>query len=179
MNIKVDIQIACSEAVPGEQDIRRWVSAALDRGLAETAAGGTPATDRNAVPKSDWLVSLRLVSEEEMRDLNHRYRGREGSTNVLSFPAELPAGIDHPLLGDIAVCPAVVMREAREQGKTAEQHWAHVVVHGSLHLAGHDHAETVAAEAMESLETEILASLDFPCPYGDEENTASQGKQEQ
>ena len=155
MNIEVDIQIACSETVPGEQDIRRWVTAALERGHPDAA------------------VSLRLVSEDEMRDLNHRYRGREGSTNALSFPAQLPEDIDHPLLGDIVVCPAVVEREAREQGKTAEQHWAHILVHGSLHLAGHDHAETAAAKAMESLETEILASLDFPCPYGDVENATT------
>ena len=91
---------------------------------------------------------------------------------MLSFPAELPGDVPHPLLGDIVVCAAVVAREAREQHKKPEDHWTHMLVHGSLHLLGYDHVEERDAELMESLETTILHSLGCPCPYGD---TAAMG----
>lgn len=147
MNIVVDIQSATSDPCPDEDDIRHWVEAALHgRG-------------------DDAEVSVRLVDEEEMTALNSRYRDKAGSTNVLSFPADLPAGVDHPLLGDIVICPAVVNREAAEQDKTPPQHWSHMLVHGSLHLLGYDHVEPSDARVMEALETEILQDLGHPCPY--------------
>ena len=119
MNLEVDIQTACAGPVPEEEDIRRWIAAALSNAR------------RDAVE-----VSVRLVGEDEMTALNHAYRGKDGSTNVLSFPADLPPGVQHPLLGDIVICPAVVAREALEQNKSEPQHWAHMLVHGSLHLLG-------------------------------------------
>jgi probable rRNA maturation factor len=149
VNLTVDIQTATSEPCPDEDDIRRWVEAALEN-------------RREAAE-----VSIRLVDEAEITALNRHYRGKEGSTNVLSFPAALPPGVDHPLLGDIVICPAVVNREAGEQHKTAQQHWSHMLVHGSLHLLGYDHVDSGDAELMETLETEILAGLGHPCPYGD------------
>lgn len=151
MNLQVDIQTASTDPAPDEDDIRRWIAAAL-----EAVADGH---------RDDAEVSVRLVSEDEMATLNQQYRDKAGSTNVLSFPADLPEGIEHPLLGDIVVCPAVVNREAAEQNKTTEQHWSHMLVHGSLHLLGYDHMETAEAEEMEALETQILGGLGHPCPY--------------
>ena len=149
MNLRVDIQSASSEPVPAEDDIRRWILAALHH------------TGREA----DTEVSLRLVDNEEMAQLNADYRDRPGPTNVLSFPGDLPPELGLPLLGDIAIAAPVVRREAREQGKSLQAHWAHMVVHGTLHLLGYDHIEEAQAAQMERLETAILASLDYPCPY--------------
>lgn len=149
MSCTVDIQCACSEPVPDESNMRRWITAAL---------AGHDAPD-------DCEVSLRLVDTAEMSSLNETYRGKSGPTNVLSFPADLPAGIAAPLLGDIVICAPVVRTEAEQQGKTLEAHWAHMLVHGTLHLLGYDHVEDADAQAMESLETVILASLNYACPY--------------
>ena len=154
MNLQVDIQTACAEPVPDEDDIRRWIGAALEHYRCEAE------------------VSVRLVDEAEMSALNHQYRGKTASTNVLSFPADLPEELQHPLLGDIVICPAVVAREAQEQNKTEQQHWAHMLVHGSLHLLGYDHVDTDQAQEMESLETTILQSLGCPCPYHGAASTA-------
>ncbi len=156
MNLHVDIQNASTEPAPDEDDIRAWLRAVL-----------AAASDR-----SEAEVSLRLVDEPEMSRLNQRYRGKDGPTNVLSFPAELPPGPDLPLLGDIVVCTPVVRREANEQGKALDAHWAHMLVHGALHLLGYDHVEQDQAETMEALETDILAGLDYPCPYAAGERTA-------
>ena len=155
MKLQVDIQTACSEPVPEDEDIRRWIEAALS-------------PHRDAAE-----VSVRLVGEAEMTELNNSYRKQHKPTNVLSFPADLPEGVSHPLLGDIVVCAAVVAREASEQEKTTEAHWTHMLVHGSLHLLGYDHVEEEDAAVMESLETTILQSLGCPCPYTDDSNIRS------
>ena len=105
------------------------------------------------------------MDEDEGAELNEAYRRKQGPTNVLSFPFEAPPGVELSLLGDIVVCAPVVAREAGEQGKILESHWAHMVVHGCLHLLGYDHMEPVEAEAMEALETEILGGLGYPNPY--------------
>jgi probable rRNA maturation factor len=110
-------------------------------------------------------LCVRIVDEPEMRALNARYRGKDYATNVLAFPAELPPGVELPLLGDIAVCAPVVNREAEAQRKAPRAHWAHMLVHGTLHLLGHDHERARDAAAMEALEKRILAGLDFPDPY--------------
>jgi probable rRNA maturation factor len=115
-------------------------------------------------------VTLRIVGEDEGADLNRRYRGKSGATNVLSFPYELPEAVGYGLVGDLVICAPVVAREASEQGKTLDAHWAHLVVHGLLHLLGYDHGEACDAERMEGLEREILAGLGYPDPY-DEERT--------
>lgn len=128
---------------------RRWVAAALagagHRGPAE--------------------LSIRIVGAREGRSLNRRYRGRDYATNVLSFPAELPSGVAAPLLGDIVISAPVVEREAREQAKPLRDHYAHLAVHGVLHLLGHDHQRERDATRMEALEARILASLDIANPY--------------
>jgi probable rRNA maturation factor len=149
MNLELDLQSASSEPVPDEDDIRRWMMAALK-------AGGR---------LDDCEISLRLVDEPEMAQLNSDYRGRKGPTNVLSFASDLPVDLGVPLLGDIVICAPLVRREATEQGKSRTAHWAHLTVHGTLHLLGFDHLEDAEAEAMEHLESQVMLALGFGCPY--------------
>lgn len=114
----------------------------------------------------DAEMYVRVVTPAESRRLNAAWRARDKPTNVLSFPAESPGGVTPKVLGDLAICAAVVAREAREQGKTLRAHWAHMVVHGTLHLLGYDHelGESQAAR-MERREKRILDALGFPDPY--------------
>ena len=143
MKLHVDIQSASAEPVPGNDDIRRWVAAAL-AGSAHTDEAG---------------LCVRLVDRAEMCSLNETYRNKQGTTNVLSFPADLPSGVDLPLLGDIVICAPVVREEAAMQGKSNEAHWAHMAVHGTLHLLGFDHEDGGDAAAMERMEADVLAGL--------------------
>lgn len=108
---------------------------------------------------------MRIVDEDEARTLNRAYRGKDYVPNVLSFPinAGQEAGIG--LLGDVVICAPVVEREAAEQGKASEAHWAHLVIHGVLHCCGFEHDTGEKAERMESLERRILAEFGFPDPY--------------
>ncbi|MDX1804741.1 MAG: rRNA maturation RNase YbeY [Alcanivorax sp.] len=114
-------------------------------------------------------ITLRIVDEDEIRTLNRNYRGKDYATNVLSFPFDMPDGLPEnavaPLLGDIVICTQVVRREAHEQGKTLEAHWAHMVTHGVLHLLGYDHIDDDDAQVMESLEIRALANQGFADPY--------------
>lgn len=114
-------------------------------------------------------MTIRIVDEAESHELNLTYRGKDRPTNVLSFPFECPEEVALPLLGDLIICRQVVEREAEEQGKPLLAHWAHMVVHGSLHLLGYDHIEDDEAEEMESLETEIMTGLGFEDPYSYDE----------
>lgn len=135
--------------LPAAVSFRRWIETALRvAGRGETVE-----------------LSVRIVGAREGRLLNRRYRGRDYATNVLSFPAELPAGVDLPLLGDLVLCAPVLAREAREQGKPLAAHYAHLSIHGVLHLLGHDHLRPHQATRMETLETAALARLGIPDPY--------------
>ena len=146
----VAIQFATGRAGrPAPATLRRWAQAAL-------AGAG-----------ADGAVTLRVVDLDEGAGLNRDWRDRDGPTNVLSFPLDTPPGLHQPQLGDIVICAPVVEREAAEQGKPAAAHWAHMVVHGLLHLAGHDHQATDEAMAMERLEIDLLAQLGYPNPYHD------------
>ncbi len=150
MMATVDLQNAsASEQIPPPETFTTWVDATL------TAARTNPARE----------VSIRIVDSAESQDLNQRYRGKDRPTNVLSFPCHLPAGVDIPLLGDLVICAEIVTQEAHRQRKLQDSHWAHMVVHGTLHLLGYDHTDEAQAERMESLETHILAALGHPSPY--------------
>ena len=152
--VSVEIQVAESVAEPPPAGIiESWLRAVL----AELDMVGPVE------------VSLRIVDEMESRALNHQYRGKDSPTNVLSFPVgddelSLPPGVERPL-GDIVICGPVVDREAAEQGKERFSHWAHLLVHGTLHLLGYDHEEEAAADEMEALETRILAAGGVNDPY--------------
>lgn len=113
----------------------------------------------------DAVLTIRLVDEAESAALNQQYRRKTGATNVLSFPAELPEEVELPLLGDLVICAPLVKIEATAQKKLLVAHWAHLVIHGTLHLLGYDHLEEGEALRMESLETELLGSLGFADPY--------------
>jgi len=135
--------------LPAAASFRRWAEAAL----------------RGARRRKPAELAIRIVGLDEGRALNRDYRGKDYATNVLSFPAELPPGIALPLIGDLAICAPVVLREAAEQAKRPRDHWAHLTVHGVLHLLGYDHIDDGEAETMETLETRILAGLGIADPY--------------
>jgi len=142
-----------------------------------TTSTSTPADDQfqhwiNAVPTEmnhKLQLSIRLVDEPEARCFNRDYRNRDYATNVLSFPADLPEGLPSEVrqsqLGDLLICAPVVVREALESKRSEEDHWAHLTIHGVLHLLGYDHEQDTEAVIMESLETEILKKLGFSDPY--------------
>ncbi|HWS39873.1 MAG TPA: rRNA maturation RNase YbeY [Arenimonas sp.] len=110
-------------------------------------------------------IAIRIVDEKEGRALNKHYRGKDYATNVLSFPAELPEGITLPLLGDLLICAPIVAKEAKAQNKILNAHYAHLTIHGVLHLLGLDHEDEHEAVAMEAIEREILADMGYPDPY--------------
>jgi probable rRNA maturation factor len=146
----VDRQLATSgEGMPEQASLEAWIGAVLAR---------FPREARHE-------VTVRFVDTEESQALNRDYRGRDKPTNVLSFPFDNPPGITLPLLGDLVLCHPVVESEAKEQAKQLGDHYAHLVVHGMLHLLGHDHLEESEAEAMEQLEREILADFAIADPY--------------
>ncbi|WP_461520833.1 rRNA maturation RNase YbeY [Porticoccus sp.] len=137
---------SCQQA-PAYKQVYQWASAALQE-LGHNVE-----------------LSVRIVDADESAELNQQYRHKQGPTNVLSFPADLPEDLNLPLLGDLVICAPVVEREATEQSKSALAHWAHIVVHGCLHLIGYDHIADDEADVMETLETNILVGLGFPPPY--------------
>ncbi|TGN40032.1 rRNA maturation RNase YbeY [Marinobacter confluentis] len=150
-SLTVDIQLATDDGgIPADDSFQTW---------AETAWLGDEESE----------VTIRIVDSAESAELNAQYRNKTGPTNVLSFPFEAPAGITVPLAGDLIICAPVVEKEAREQRKTPSEHWAHMVVHGMLHLQGYDHIEDDEAEAMEALEIRLLAQLGFCNPYETED----------
>lgn len=145
--VRVDIDNVSGAKVPSNTAFKQWIGAAIG----------------NRREKAE--VSLRIAGEDEIKMLNQRYRGKDYATNVLSFPADLPPELKLPHLGDIVICAAVVEREAVEQHKTSIAHWAHMTIHGTLHLLGYDHIDEADAEIMEALEIAILRELDFANPY--------------
>ncbi len=153
MTNQVDVDFAAAaEGLPSQEEIEDWIGRALDR------AGTT----------GDVEVSVRIVDPDEIRTLNRDYRHRDKATNVLSFPSGEIAGLPDQVpqvLGDIVVCAGVVMDEAAAQDKAPADHWAHMLVHGTLHLLGYDHEQEDEAQAMEELETRILAELGVADPY--------------
>ena len=148
-NMLIDLQIASEniDGLPTLEQIEQWATAAVQ-------------------PESDDVeMTVRIVDEAESQALNRTYRAKDRPTNVLSFPFECPTEVSLPLLGDLVICRQVVEYEAAEQEKPLMAHWAHMVVHGSLHLLGYDHIDDTEAEEMESLETKIMQGLGFVDPY--------------
>lgn len=154
--IRLDVSVSYAtprKGLPSAVSFRKWVAAALDTRIREAD------------------LAVRIVGSREGRALNRHYRGRDYPTNVLSFPAEmaegvkLPKGVRMPLLGDLVLCAPVIAREAREQKKPLAEHYAHLTVHGALHLLGWNHEDARDAECMEALEREILAGLGIEDPY--------------
>lgn len=148
MIIEVVVQrISETPQQPTDEQLMRWT---------QSAAKGI---------EDEMEIVIRIVDEAESQVLNRDYRGKDQPTNVLSFPFEAPAGLPRDYLGDLVICAPVVSREAAEQGKSLEAHWAHMVIHGMLHLRGYDHLNDAGAAEMEGLELEILSELGYPDPY--------------
>lgn len=149
--VELDLQFAeQSEEPPSRGDFEQWVNLAY-------------------VKDAPALVSIRVVDAAESQSLNKQYRSKDKPTNVLSFPMELPEDLlvemDELMLGDLVICAPVVENEARQQGKTSSSHWAHMVIHGMLHLQGYDHISETEAEEMESLEIKLLQQIGIENPY--------------
>jgi probable rRNA maturation factor len=164
---RISVQYATGKrGVPHARSLRRWVQLALT----------------GSVGKASHSLCVRVVSSAESRRLNRQWRGKDKPTNVLSFPFD-ESGVDSDAadamaalsLGDIAICAPVVAREAREQGKPLNAHWAHMMVHGVLHLLGYDHVHARDAVKMEALEIKLLARLGFDNPY-EWESSLSNGR---
>ncbi|QBY05388.1 rRNA maturation RNase YbeY [Thalassotalea sp. HSM 43] len=147
-HICIDIQVACDNSeLPNAEQLQRWADAAL------------------ASYNKPFELTIRMVSSEESQQLNHEYRGKDKPTNVLSFPFEVPEGIELDLLGDLVVCADVVEHEAKQQNKPLFAHWAHMIIHGCLHLLGFDHINEDDANEMEAIEIKLLAELGISNPY--------------
>ncbi|GIU18366.1 MULTISPECIES: rRNA maturation RNase YbeY [unclassified Shewanella] len=148
MVIDLDVQVAVEGfELPSQAELELWVKTALRDTMSEAE------------------LTIRIVDVEESQELNKTYRGKDKPTNVLSFPFEAPPGIELPLLGDLVICAEVVKQEAIDQNKPLLAHWAHMVVHGCLHLLGYDHIDDSEAEEMESLETQLIENLGYTNPY--------------
>lgn len=147
MNNIVIQNASMSNQLPSEQDLQTWIDTALH--------DYTPDTE----------IVVRIVDESESAALNSQYRHKQGATNILSFPADLPEELELDLLGDLVVCAPVLEREAHEQHKLLQHHWAHILIHGVLHLLGYDHLNDKDAEDMETKEIALLKTLDIPNPY--------------
>ncbi|MGB5765336.1 MAG: rRNA maturation RNase YbeY [Arenicellales bacterium] len=149
MPLKIDLQIAVpAQQTPTKDMFQSWADAAA-----------------NACGCNNKELTIRIADEIEVSELNSRYRHKTGATNVLSFPFEDPPGVVTDILGDLVICAPVVQREADEQDKIVEAHWAHMLIHGVLHLCGYDHIDTDQAIEMETLETSIITGLGYLPPY--------------
>ncbi|MDO9048671.1 MAG: rRNA maturation RNase YbeY [Methylobacter sp.] len=145
---QIEIQAVFESAgQPDQQQIQLWVDTALD--------------DYD----QDTEIVVRIVDEQESAELNEQYRHKSGPTNILSFPVDVPEGIELDLLGDLVICAPVLEKEALEQDKLLAHHWAHIIVHGVLHLLGYDHIDETQAELMENKEIAILNKLHINNPY--------------
>lgn len=147
----LDIQLATSYVdYPTEQQFQLWVDTVLQE------------------DDQDLEIVIRLVDNQESAELNQQYRHKQGPTNILSFPFEAPDGFDSDLLGDLVICAPLIALEAEQQNKPLFDHWAHITIHGVLHLLGYDHIDDAEAEEMEALEIKILSRLNINNPYLEE-----------
>jgi len=153
MQLEVDLQYACKQEVPAKKAIKHWVFAAL------------VAADQ----QRDAEITVRFVTIDEIQQLNNEYRGKDIPTNILSFPFDIPPGLKREdvggFLGDLVICADIVLEEAKRQGKQTEAHWAHMLIHGTLHLVGFDHINSKKATQMETIEIDLLSELGYANPY--------------
>ena len=147
MNINLDVQREV-DALPKDDQLLKWLKETLE-----------------FEQHGDTELTIRFVGEKESAELNEQYRHRNGSTNILSFPFDAPAEVKLDLLGDLIICADVVKNEARQQKKEELAHWAHMVIHGTLHLLGYDHLTDEQANVMEVKEIKILSQLGYTDPY--------------
>lgn len=156
LSLYLDVQqMVASDTIPQQSLLESWITSAL---LEEAALSQEPLND-------EYELTIRIVDKSEIQALNNTYRHKNKATNVLSFPFEAPPEIQLPLLGDLVICHDVVVEEAQQQHKTIIEHWAHMVIHGLLHLKGYDHIEDSDAQIMEALEIRILEILKIADPY--------------
>ena len=174
MTIKVDLQNVLEQdtlehVLPTAEQIEQWFNLTIEElrtiNGTQPAQQDTTAMDTEQFQQQDFELTLRIVDSAESQQLNADYRGKNKPTNVLSFPFEAPEHIDMPFLGDLVVCAALVEQEASEQNKQTTNHWAHLCVHGLLHLLGYDHIDESEAQEMEGIETAILGKLSIDDPY--------------
>jgi probable rRNA maturation factor len=148
--IDLELQIASdAKMLPHPSQFREWISVSLGERV-----------------ETDVELTIRIVDTAEMKEYNKKYRNKNKPTNVLSFPGEIREDLEYNYLGDIIICAPVIEEEARKTNKDLVAHWAHIVIHGALHLIGFDHKEKAEAVVMERLETQILIMLGYPPPYG-------------
>lgn len=160
----IDRQNASSAGhLPSEDDFTLWVNAALKHQQVFDEVLFYKLSHKPSLTQAE--LTIRLVDAPEGQQLNREYRQKDKPTNVLSFPADLPDIVDLPLLGDLIICAPVVAKEAEEQHKKLNAHWAHLVIHGTLHLLGYDHIDENDANIMEAIETSVLATMGISCPY--------------
>ena len=170
-NVTVDVQVALNDELeidfPVDEKIQQWVVTAIN--MATIFRDNV----RRKGEHHSAHITVRIVDEREICQLNETFRHKVGATNVLSFPFQPPPGVPieetEAELGDIAVCASVISKEASEQAKAIDAHWAHMIVHGTLHLMGYDHQNDKETSEMESLEKKILSELSFPNPYTESE----------
>jgi len=158
-----ELEQSTVKTIPKQEQMERWIRKAL-----------LFVREQSGSQEEEYELTIRVVDKAEIQSLNHTYRHKDKPTNVLSFPyedfqfdaPELPSEVMQlPLLGDLVICHDIVLEEAQQQGKTIEEHWAHMVIHGVLHLKGYDHIDDSEAEIMEGLEIKILSTLDISNPY--------------
>lgn len=148
MPLDIEIQLAShTSTLPSDDELKTWLNSAAQPEYA------------------GYEVCLRIVDVAEITELNAQYRHKDQPTNVLSFPADIPAELELPILGDIVICSAVVAEQAQQQNKSLNAHWAHMCIHGMLHLQGFDHIDDEQAQEMETLEIALLNQLGYPSPY--------------
>ena len=154
MTLNLELQIVTNvKTLPHPSQFKKWVKAIVSHDIDKFKAA------------EDLDLTIRVVDEEEMINLNSKYRNNPKPTNVLSFEGQVATEFNYNLLGDIVICANVIEEEARQQNKDLLSHWAHMVIHGVLHLLGYDHEHPVEAEEMEFLEIELMRKLGFASPY--------------
>ncbi len=146
MPLDLNIQNIVSSSTPSLELLQAWAASALDS-------------------KEDRSITLRIVDEQEIQALNRNYRAKDKPTNVLSFPNLAPIEMSDGFLGDIVICASILENEAKAQSKTIESHWAHLIIHSTLHLQGYDHEQAKEAQVMESLEIKLLHQFGYSNPY--------------